>query len=103
MTHAWKMALAGAAVAAVGLTLAVAPAAEAAVCRANVTGFGKGYGPLGLGTANGKANATADWSDKAAKRYGKGFSDFAKSKGGKVECASDLLEVNCVASGRPCR
>lgn len=95
---------AGFAVALLSGVLAISQDATAAVCRARTAGEGNGTGILGMGTQNAQDNAKADWSAKAAKRYGASFANFQKAKDARYDCTSGtVLAVKCTVTAQPCR
>jgi hypothetical protein len=102
----FKVCLLGAGIAAAtlaGLT-AVSDPADAAVCRARISGQGTGVGVAGLGTQNARAAALANWSANARARFGGRFANPSKARSVRYDCRSGfVLEVKCVVSGRPCR
>jgi hypothetical protein len=92
-----------AAVALAGMT-AASDSADAAVCRARISGQGTGIGVAGLGTQNARSAALANWSAAARARFGARFANPSNARSLRYDCRSGfVLEVKCVVSGRPCR
>lgn len=72
-------------------------------CHAPIEGVGTGQGLLGAGTRKARANAVADFEQKAVSRHGVRYGKIALAKNVKTDCRSGTLEAKCVVTGRPCR
>jgi hypothetical protein len=92
----------GATAAVVIAAIHLAPAAEAAVCRARMSGEGTGVGVAGQGAALARSNAMADWSRKVAARHGQRFASTALARSVRYDCRQGVLETKCAATAVPC-
>jgi hypothetical protein len=77
--------------------------AEAAVCRARMSGQGTGLGVAGQGTATARSNALADWARQVQARHGVRFANTALARSVRYDCRQGaILEAKCVVSAVPC-
>lgn len=84
--------------------VALLPAtADAASCRARISGKGTGQGVFGKGTENARAAATAEWEAKARSRHGGKFASLSKAGSVTWDCKSTALKATCVVAAKPCR
>ena len=94
----------GVAAAALAAVLATAAPAEAAVCRARMSGEGTGMGVAGQGTTKARAAALSNWARNVEIKHGKRFADSAKAQSVRYDCRQGaILEAKCVATAVPCR
>ncbi len=86
------------------VVLAPAGAADAADCRAKMTGIGEGYGLFAGATQQAQAAATAEWQTKVASRHGKRFAAMDKAGSVRWDCTPNpVAKANCTVTARPCR
>jgi hypothetical protein len=77
--------------------------AEAAVCRARMSGQGTGLGIAGQGTNAARSNALADWARQVQARHGARFANTALARAVRYDCRQGaVLEAKCVVSAVPC-
>lgn len=88
---------------ATGIIAASTPA-DAAVCRARMSGQGTGLGIAGQGTNNARSNALGDWMKKVEAKHGKRFANTANARSIRYDCRTGaILEAKCVVTAIPCR
>ncbi len=92
------------AVAAFTAAFATSAPAEAAVCRARMSGEGTGMGVAGQGTTNARVAALSNWARNVETKHGKRFADSAKAQSVRYDCRQGaILEAKCVVTAVPCR
>lgn len=84
--------------------LAAASEADAAVCRARISGTGTGNGLFGGATLAARAAATAEWQAKVGNRHGSRFTSMDKAQSVRWDCTqTPIVQAKCVVTARPCR
>lgn len=73
-------------------------------CKARMEGRATGQGILGLGTANAREFARADWESRVADKWGSRYADFGHARAVSWDCKKGaILQAKCVVTAMPCR
>lgn len=73
-------------------------------CQERMEGRATGQGLFGVGTANARYFAIADWESRVADRWGPRYANFSNARSVSWDCKKNaILKAKCVVTARPCR
>jgi hypothetical protein len=73
-------------------------------CRPSVQGSAASLGLFGVGSANARAAARANWQANAGSAYGYRYASFYRARNVRWDCKPGfILPATCVVVANPCR